>query len=226
MTTYLGIDLAASARRPSGFAVLDDALRLLALGRTATDDELLALAWRWGVSCVAIDAPLSLPRGMCCLRMSCGCQPQAADGRKAAEREICKQLGIGLFMTSKRGIIKTMTYRALGLKRLLTAAHYEVLEVYPFACKVALFGRAIPRKTAAPGRRWLREQVTSLIPALALYQGIPGHDELDALLAAYTAYQYDHCLSVALGDPDEGVIYVPSTDSGFAATACTVPGHG
>ncbi|GAG32959.1 unnamed protein product, partial [marine sediment metagenome] len=36
-----------------------------------------------------------------------------------------------------------------------------------------------------------------------------GHDELDAIVAAYTAYLRGQGQAEAVGDPQEGVIYVP-----------------
>jgi hypothetical protein len=59
--TYLGLDAASSNARPSGYAVVDKQAQLLAVGLVGTDDEMLALASRWRLRLVAIDAPLSWP---------------------------------------------------------------------------------------------------------------------------------------------------------------------
>ena len=70
----VGIDLAGVAHRETGVAVLRDS-RLELLTSAGTDDEILALAALAGPrGAVAINAPLGLPRGRCCLDDDCGCR--------------------------------------------------------------------------------------------------------------------------------------------------------
>jgi predicted nuclease with RNAse H fold len=190
--------------------VLDDQGRLHDLGLVREDDDILALASRWRPRYLAIDAPLSLPEGMCCLEECCPCAPASPDGLKAAERALLKE-GIGLFRTTKRSIIKAMVYRAIGLRRALEKERYAVMEVYPYASKVRLFGRPIPKKTTKAGRQWLRQRLEGLVPGLREHGRPLSHDELDAIVAAYTAYLHGQGQAEAVGDPEEGVIYVPKT---------------
>ena len=158
---------------------------------------------------MAIDAPLSLPRGLCCLEEACPCRPAAPDGLKAAEHELFRQ-GISLYATTKRSIIKRMIYRAMGLRRTLEERGIPVIEVYPYASKVRLGGKAkMPKKTTPAGRQWLRERLAELVPGLAECSVRLGHDQLDAIVAAYTAYLYDRGQAEGVGDPDEGLIWVP-----------------
>jgi len=208
MVAYLGLDPTSASRRPSAFAVLNDQGGLHDLGLVREDDDILALARRWRPRYLAIDAPLSLPEGMCCLDESCTCAPASPDGLKAAERALLKE-GIGLFRTTKRSIIKAMVYRAIGLRRALEEQRYAVIEVYPYASKVRLFGRPIPKKTTKAGRQWLRQRLEGLVPGLREHERRLGHDLLDAIVAAYTAYLHGQGQAEAVGDPQEGVIYVP-----------------
>jgi predicted nuclease with RNAse H fold len=208
MAPYLGVDPTSGPRRPSAFAVLDDQGRLHDVGLVQEDDGILALARRWRPRYLAIDAPLSLPEGMCCLEESCPCAPASPDGLKAAERALLKE-GIGLFRTTKRSIIKDMVYRAIRLRRALEERGYAVMEVYPYASKVRLFGRPIPKKTTKAGRQWLRQRLEGLVPDLREHRRRLGHDQLDAIVAAYTAYLHGRGQAEAVGDPQEGVIYVP-----------------
>ncbi len=210
---YLGIDLTSSARRPSAYAVLRDDGGLADVRLASEDAELLALADRWRPCFVAIDAPLSLPRGLCCLEEACPCRAAAPNGLKAAERELFRQ-GISLYATTKRSIIKAMVYRAIGLRRALEEGGHVVLEVYPYAAKVRLWGKGIPRKQTSAGRRWLRERLAELVPGLAQHPGRLGHDELDAIVAAYTAYLVGRGQAEGIGDPEEGLIYLPSAALG------------
>jgi len=207
---YLGIDPASGPQRPSAFAVLDDQGSLHDLGLVREDDDILALARRWRPRYLAIDAPLSLPKGMCCLEESCPCAPASPDGLKAAERALLKE-GIGLFRTTKRSIIKAMVYRAIRLRRALEERGYAVMEVYPYASKVRLFGRPIPKKTTKAGRQWLRQRLEGLVPGLREHRRSLSHDELDAIVAAYTAYLHGQGQVEAVGEREEGAIYVPKT---------------
>lgn len=208
VVSYLGIDLTSSPRRPSAYAVLHGDGRLADIGLVREDAELLALTDHWWPRVVAIDAPLSLPRGLCCLEEACPCRPVAPDGLKAAERELFRQ-GISLYAITKRSIIKAMVYRAIGLRRTLEERGYVVLEVYPYAAKVRLWGKSIPKKTTPAGRQWLRERLEGLVPGLAKHEGRLGHDQLDAIVGAYTACLYGRGLAEGVGDPEEGLIYVP-----------------
>lgn len=174
----------------------------------AGDDDILRLAEPLRPRFVAIDAPLWLPAGMCCLEASCPCAARAADGLRAAERHLLRR-GLGLYRTTKRSIIKSMVYRGIGLRRLLEEAGLSVLEVYPYASKVALFGRPLPRKTTSAGRAFLRARLEPLIPGLAGLQRRLSHDELDALVAAYTALLVAEGKAERVGSEEDGTICLP-----------------
>ena len=203
---YLGIDLTASERRASACALLSEGGRLLRLTAARTDADLLALVRETGAGAVAVDAPIGLPAGLCCLEEACACRPAAPDGLRACERA-CMQRGIPLFVTNKRSIIKGMVYRAMGLRRDLEAAGIRVLEVYPYGAKVRLFGRRLPRKHTPEGLAFVQGRLAELVP------GLPAraltHDELDAVLAAHVARLADLDGAEALGSADEGIIYLP-----------------
>lgn len=206
--SYLGIDLTSSPARSSAYALLSGEGSFREVGALGTDQEMLLLAERVCPSLVAIDAPLSLPQGMCCLEPSCPCVPQAADGLRAAEREVIAR-GFGLFRTTKKSIIKAMVYRGMALRGLLENAGLRVLEVYPYASKVIIFGRSLPKKSTAEGRVFVRTRLEALIPGLACVGRALGHDELDALVAAYTARLAATGRAEELGEELEGTICLP-----------------
>ena len=68
----LGIDPSGSERRRSGLAVLDDDLRVYTW-TAMTNEEIFRAAREAQPDVVAIDSPLSLPKGRCCARTSCPC---------------------------------------------------------------------------------------------------------------------------------------------------------
>jgi len=123
-------------------------------------------------------------------------------------------LGRGLPSPVLQGLerreIKAMIYRSMALRRTLEAQGIPVIEVYPYASKVRLFGRPIPKKTTKAGRQWLRQRLEGLVPGLREYGRPLSHDELDAIVAAYTGYLHGQGQAEAVGDPQEGLIYLPT----------------
>jgi len=195
LQTYLGVDLTSSTARPSGYAVLDEQTRLLAVGPVATNEEILLLASHWRPRLVALDAPLSWPS-----------DPESR-GRQC--ELLLAHEGIGTFRTTRRTIIRPLVERGIGLAAAVRSQGFEVIEVYPYGSKVRLFGRPIPKKTTPEGRAWLRRRLEALVADLAGYQGTLNHDELDAVVGAYTALLYDCGLAEEVGDPAEGQICLP-----------------
>jgi predicted nuclease with RNAse H fold len=216
--TYLGLDPTSSESKASGWAALGDSGELRGVGSVGRDAEIMSLCERTHPKVVAIDSPLFLPRGLCCLDVPCHhveCQDWGGE-KRVAERALFRQ-GISLYWTTRKAFIKPMIYRAMGLACALEARGVPVIEVYPYAAKVRLFGRPIPKKATRAGRVWLRERLAELVPGLREHEGRLGHDQLDAIVAAHTAYLHGHGLAEGVGDRDEGLIYVPllSTSGGI-----------
>ena len=211
MAAYLGIDPTSSERKPSGWATLGDSAELISVGGAGSDAEIISLSERWSPRVVAIDAPLFLPKGLLCLDQPCPhaeCRDWTGE-KRVAEQELFRQ-GIRLYWTTRKTFIKAMIYRAMRLRRTLEAQGIPVIEVYPYASKVRLWGKAkMPKKATALGRRWLRERLVPLVPGLAEHPARLGHDQLDAIVAAYTGYLYGRGQAEGVGDSAEGLIYVP-----------------
>jgi len=206
----IGLDLTSSPEKGTAFAILTNEMDIIAEGIVSDDKELIALAEEQRPALVAIDAPLSLPLGLCCLEESCPCRPVSPRKGRQCEREL-SALGIGCYYTTKRSIIKEMVYRAIALKEKLEERGFTVIEVYPHASKVRLFGK-LPPKTAVAGRKTLQERLRCLIPAIPSPQeSLLSHDALDALLAAYTGVLYIKGCTEGLGDPAEGLLHIPKT---------------
>jgi predicted nuclease with RNAse H fold len=204
----IGLDLTSSPEKATAFAVLTKEMDIAAEGFVTGDEKLIALAEEHRPALVAIDAPLSLPLGLCCLEESCTCHPVSSRKGRQCEREL-SALGIGCYYTTKRSIIKGMVYRAIALKEKLEGRGFAVIEVYPYASRVRLFGK-LPRKTTVAGRRALQESLRRLIPDIPSPQeSLLSHDALDALLAAYTGILYINDQTEALGDPAEGLLHIP-----------------
>ena len=206
---FLGIDLTSSEAKASACAALDKDGSLLRLASPKTDADILALAAEWQPSIVAIDAPLGFPKGMCCLEESCDCESVWLRKGRICEQELVRR-GIPLYFTTKKCIIKQMMYRAIGLADIMASRGIEVLKVYPYASKVCLFGKPIPKKTTKEGLDFLHERLSRLIPGLTSYPGHLDHDSYDALVAAYTAYLHHLGRTEAAGLQEEVCIVTPS----------------
>jgi predicted nuclease with RNAse H fold len=125
-----------------------------------------------------------------------------------AEIELA-QMGIGCFYTGKKSIIKDLIYRGVKFRQNLTRRGYSVIEVYPYATKVMVFGDKTPSKSRPEGLTYLREHLPTLVPGPETYVNNLSHDQCDALLTAYTAYLHLKGETDSLGDPEEGMIYLP-----------------
>lgn len=214
----VGIDLTSSEDKGSACAFLHDDASLLRLTSLKSDDDILGATRELCPSIVAIDAPLGFPKGMCCLEESCPCRSGWPFKGRAVEQELARR-GIPLYFTTKRSIIKKMVYRGIRLASELSAQGHEVLEVYPYASKVALFGKPIPRKTTAEGLEFLREKLSKLVPGLSGWRDRLDHDLCDALIAGYTAYLHKLGRTESVGVGEEVRIVMP-------ATAATDPSEG
>jgi len=99
-----------------------------------------------------------------------------------------------------------------------------LLEVYPYATFVALLGRRLSRKTTREG---LRLRVAALRAEGVVWDsGGSGpawerdayydHDSLDALAAALTAWRFLQGVAGRLGDPREGLLWLPIDEERFS----------
>ena len=197
-----GIDMASA--KPSTFAFIDDKL---SIGTLVDCNELstgfIAKLTDANITVVAIDSPLGFPSGMCCLEESCPCKPSKGNGR-LAERELSK-IGISSYYTTKKTIIKPMIYKAIQWTQFLRHHGFTVIEIYPYATKVRLFGKPVPSKTKHLSA--LKELVVGLGFTQIIFEC--NHDQLDAILAAYTGLLYIQGQTDEVGDDAESKIVIP-----------------
>lgn len=210
--TFLGIDLTSTEAKPSACLGLDGKSQLIYFGFLTENGDIVTLLNFYSPQVVAIDAPLSLPLGLCCLEESCPCQPKFPRKNRQCDQEL-RQQGIPCYPTSKKTFVKDLIYRGIELE---TSIGREVkqagqtIEVYPFASKVRLFGKTIPRKTTKQGMNFLRNKLGEILPGLKPYLDMFDHDLCDAAVAAYTALLYHQNRVEALGNSKEGLIFIPS----------------
>ena len=192
-----GIDLAGSEKRPTGICILEG--RKATVLVVHTDGEILRTVGE-DVQVVAIDAPLSLPRGRCCLRDDCPCAGRAHF--RTCDLEL-RRMKIKFFPITL-GPMRQLTLRGLALKEKLEKREIRVFETYPGAAQ-DIWG--IPRQKDPQGLQqglkrfklrgnWSRREVTK--------------DELDAFTCALVAREELKGNAIAIGDPEEGLMILPS----------------
>lgn len=205
---FIGLDLTSSQLKPSGYAILTQNGALLELGYLERDVDVICTVKNHNPLVVAVDSPLGFPKGMCCLEESCDCTSMWDNKGRRGER-ILSAMGIPLYYTTKRSIIKKMVYRAIKLQSELITHCDQIIEVYPYASKIFLFGKNIPKKTTGIGLEFLYQQLNKLIPGIESYRNYLSHDIYDALVAAYTGYLYHNHKTKSLGISEEACIVVP-----------------
>lgn len=188
-----GIDLAGVESKQSGFCILDRKLNAKTI-LIFQDKEILEAINKTRPKVVAIDAPLSLPKGRKSLKK------RSKIHFRQCDRELWK-LGIKFFPITL-GPMRKLTERGIRLKQVLERKKFEVIEVYPGGAQDIL---NIPRK-----QEGLKELRSGLIRI-----GVKGlknnvtHDELDAVTCALVGKFYRENNYTALGDPKEGLMIMP-----------------
>jgi len=209
--TFFGIDLTSTEAKPSACVGLDGKLQPVYLGFLTHNSDIIALLNFYSPQVIAVDAPLSLPLGLCCLEESCLCEPKFPRKNRQCDQEL-RQQGIPCYPTTKKTFIKSLIYRGIEFKTSIgreVKQAGQVIEVYPFASKVRLFGKNIPRKTTKQGMSFLRYKLEDILPALKPYYDMFDHDLYDAAMAAYTALLHHQNRVDALGNSEEGLIFIP-----------------
>ncbi len=183
----IGIDLAGKEENPSGICVLS--MHKMDLFTLYTDMDILDIIDKLKPSLIVIDAPLSLPKGRCCLEKECEC---AVGGHfRRAERDI-RPYGRVLPLTFHG--MKMLTMRGIKLASKLKK-DYKVIETHPRTSQKIL---------------GFNDSLSDLSKFFTISPNTTEH-ELDAGLLALTGYFYLKDCYIELGNPDEGIIIIPSS---------------
>lgn len=211
MSLFLGVDLTSAAKTPTAYALLDERLEIQTLDFFREDAELVGKANEHQPSLIGIDAPLSLPLGWHCLENPCSCNAclsPTLDKTRTAEVELSARR-IPFYWTTRRSIIKKMVYRAISLRSALESRGHHVIEVFPYATKMRLWGRQMPKKNTPEGVTFLRQKLELLLPNLGQRWSDLDHDRADALMATYTVWLHHRGQTESLGIAAEGQIVIP-----------------
>jgi predicted nuclease with RNAse H fold len=188
----LGIDLAGSNKRKTGICILNEKLEANCFC-VFTNREILDLIEKEKPDLIAIDAPLSLPKGRKSLKRKSKIHFRKCD------RELWK-FKIKFFPITL-GPMRKLTERGIKLRKILEKK-YKVIEVYPGATQDIL---KIPRKQG--GLKKLKRGLEKL--GIKILKKNLNGDELDAITSAFTGFLYLKGKYIAIGDKKEGQIILP-----------------
>lgn len=192
----LGLDLAGSPRRPTGFCVLRG--RRVTVGHLFDDGEIFATIESVEPQLIAIDAPLALPAGRCCLTDTCACA--RTTHFRVSDLEL-RRLGIRFFPITL-GPMRQLTQRGIQLKEALEARGIAIIETYPGAAQ-DIWG--IPRQRDVVGLR--RGLARFRLQGLGRSERSP--HVLDAVTCALVAQLYLEGNFSSLGSTDEALMILP-----------------
>jgi len=187
--SVVGLDLAGVETRPTGFCVL----RILRAETSLvyTDEEIIDRTEKAEPRMVAIDAPLSLPKG----RRSI--EERTTNHLRECDKELLKR-GIKFFPITL-GPMRKLTSRGIGLREILERKHLHVIEVYPGGAQDVL---GIPRKQS--GIRSLKEGLEKFkIKGLTDKMS---HHELDAITCALVGKLFLEGKAITYGTPEQAII--------------------
>jgi predicted nuclease with RNAse H fold len=191
----VGIDLAGSEKRNTGFCVMN--LKLECKTKILySNEEIIQEVEKVKPKVISIDAPLFLPLGRKSLKNRKGPHLRECD-RKLLEMKI-------KFFPLTLGPMRKLTERGILLRKIFEKKGYKVVETYPGAAQDIL---KIPRKNS--GIEKVRRSLKKL--------GIKGDvdkknisaDELDAIVCAYVGFLYLKKKFLALGNRKEGFMILP-----------------
>ncbi len=203
-TIFIGIDLGTSMQRKStGLAYLIEKNGMPFMEtlpeHVISDDSLIHsfikhISEKAGSMIIAIDAPLS--------------KPEHGTMRECETR--LRKHGIACYPSGAEWVSKWVN-KGIDLKEWAEKeTGVKVIEVYPYASRRTLgIGTEVKKKTGI-GRRVIQDGLLLLIGGLdeITNDRLLSDDELDAILAAYTAYCEGTGIAIKI-DGSDGDIYLP-----------------
>jgi uncharacterized protein YprB with RNaseH-like and TPR domain/predicted nuclease with RNAse H fold len=194
----IGIDLSASERRTTGWALMEG--RKVESRLLKTDEEIIDATVKVSPDLVSIDSPLSLPRGRDCTKDSCECRKFGIT--REAER-ILRRRGVYVFPCLIRSM-QSLTERGIRLKKEFEKQGLHVIESYPGAAQDIL--RIVRKKVSLED---LKGGLQSVGLKGEFMNSRNSHDELDAITSALVGYFYLANEYEALGNEAEGYLIIP-----------------
>lgn len=197
---FVGIDLAGSEKRITGFCMMNSNLACSTIA-LHSDSEIVNATLEANPSVVSIDAPLCLPKGR-----------KSLEDRNAPHLRVCDRQLLKLhirFFPITLGPMRMLTARGIRLKNILERGGLTVIESFPGSAQDIL---GMPRKQM--GLLRLKRALSKFgVTSGDLRRKDITHDELDAITCAIVGKMYADGTYTALGDEEEGLMIVPRLGS-------------
>lgn len=191
---FVGIDLAGSEKRETGFCVMDERV-FVNTKILFKDSEILEEVRKARPKVIAIDAPLALPKGRLGLE-----KKYAKFGHlRECDKQLLK-MGIKFFPITL-GPMRKLTLRGMNLKKMLEKDGFKVIETYPGGAQDIL---KIPRKR---NLKKLRKGLERM--GIKGFKRELNEHELDAITCALVGKMYIEGKYMALGDEKEALLILP-----------------
>ena len=179
----IGIDLAGKLENPTGWASWKN--KKVKTTLLYMDNQILEAITQNKPEIIAIDAPFSLPK---------------TGVLRKADSEMIKN-GYHVF-PPRLSAMSTLTMRAMKLNRLIAEKGFKTIEVHPTSTCKAL--NILPKDWG---------KIQTVLTQIGLegdlkVRTLTPH-EIDAVIAALTAYLHMRNQTEALGDEEEGYIIIP-----------------
>jgi len=186
----IGLDLAGSEKRPTGFCILEK--MNVETNLVYSNEEIIQKIEKLKPSVIAIDAPLSLPKGRKSIEEKTNVHLRECD-EELLRRKI-------KFFPITLGPMRKLTERGIRLKNIFEEKGFKVIEVYPGGAQDVL---KIPRK-----QNGLDKLLKGLkrLGIKGLNEKMSDH-ELDAVTCAYVGKLFLEGKSENLGK--EKIIVMP-----------------
>ncbi|MCS7105761.1 MAG: DUF429 domain-containing protein [Candidatus Aenigmarchaeota archaeon] len=191
---FVGIDLAGSEKRETGFCILDENLRAETF-ILFKDEEIIKEIEKVKPRVISIDAPLALPKG----RPSLSKKYKNYSHLRECDKELLR-MGIKFFPITL-GPMRKLTERGIKLKKILEKKGFEVIETFPGAVQDLL---KIPRRKE---KEKLRKGLIKL-GIKGVKKKISEH-ELDAITCALVGKFYLEGNYIAIGSKEEVLMILP-----------------
>jgi len=191
----VGIDLAGSEKRRTGFCVMDGK-KSCTTKVLFSDGEIITETLSAGPDVVSIDAPLFLPKGRRSL------EDRGPPHLRACDK-VLLQMKIKFFPISL-GPMRKLTNRGMFLRGFFESSGLSVIESFPGAIQDVL---GIPRKQV--GLENLRNGLVEWGVTGDLVRNDITEDELDAVTCALMGKMFREGNYLAIGDPEEGLMILP-----------------
>ncbi len=191
----VGIDLAASFKRPTGLAAVDKSLNCR-VSTAFNDEEIIDFVISNSPCIAVIDAPLSVPAGRSDI------DDMSGPHFRKCDLEL-RRLKIRFFPITL-GPMRQLTKRGISLKLKLQEVGFDSIESFPGGVQDIL---GIPRHRNMKG---LLDGLIKL--GLSGISSINNEHELDAATIGYLGQLYLNGGAVAMGDPEEGLLYLPKVN--------------